>query len=273
MPLDAKSRKLELILFVAFTYGYLWLLFGVSKVFDIAFSYDPRQPGGILVLVGVPAALIGSVLATLLTSGWDGLRRLFQRSFHWRFAPTWYLAAVSAPLLVTAASVLAAIWIAGAELPDPWFSPYMPFGFMAFFLIYVGLGEEIGWRGFALPRFQESLGSLGGSIVVGVLWALWHVPLFLMPGSSQHGDLLVPYVFLLTCWTIVMALFVEKAHGSVLPAILLHGSANFVAFTMNYPHRYVNLFWGIAALTATLFLSRPLIPLPAEPESAGRPRV
>jgi membrane protease YdiL (CAAX protease family) len=45
----------------------------------------------------------------------------------------------------------------------------MPFGFMIFFLIYDGIGEEIGWRGFALPRFQENLGSLGGSIVVGVL--------------------------------------------------------------------------------------------------------
>jgi hypothetical protein len=53
--------------------------------------------------------------------------------------------------LVTAASTIAAFWITGAEIPDNWFSPSMPFGFMVFFLIYDGLGEEIGWREFAVP--------------------------------------------------------------------------------------------------------------------------
>ena len=135
----------------------------------------------------------------------------------------------------------------------------MPTGFMLFFLIYDGLGEEIGWRGFALPEFQNRLGSLGGSIIVGILWALWHLPLFFMPGSSQYGHSLIPYIYLLTCWTIIMALFVGKARGSVLPAILIHESANFVAFTINYPRQYVLFFWGIAAFIAAVFLPKPLI--------------
>lgn len=66
---------------------------------------------------------------------------------------------------------------------------------MVFLLIYIGLGEEIGWTGLALPRFQESLGSLGGSMVVGVLWALWHLPLFFMPGSSQYGISLIGFIY------------------------------------------------------------------------------
>ena len=102
----------------------------------------------------------------------------------------------------------------------------MPLGVMLFFLIYDGLGEEIGWRGFALPEFQKRLGSLGGSIIVGILWAVWHLPLFFTPGSNQYGDSLIPYIYVLTCWTIVMALFVGKARGSILPGILLHESAN-----------------------------------------------
>ena len=259
--MEMKSRKSQLILFVVVSYAYLWLLFGIGRLFDIPFSNDPRQLGGLLVLLGVPASLIAAISATLITRGRDDLRQLFKRSLEWRFAPIWYLAAVSSPLLVTAASTIAAVSITGAEIPDNWFSPSMPFGFMVFFLIYDGLGEEIGWRGLALPRLQESLGSLGGSIVVGILWALWHLPLFFMPGSSQYGDALIPYVYLLTCWTIVIALFVGKARGSVLPAILLHGSANFVAFTIRYPHTFVDLFWGIAALIAAVFLPRPLITL------------
>ena len=257
--MEKQTRRSQLILHVVISYAILWLLFGIGRLFEIPFTYDPRQLGGLLVLVGVPASLIGAISSVLITNGRDGLRRLLKRSFRWRFSPIWYLAAVSTPLLVTAASTIAVVWFSGTEIPDNWFSPSMPFGFMLFFLIYDGLGEEIGWRGFALPRFQESLGSLGGSIVVGFLWALWHLPLFLMPGSSQYGEALITYIYLLICWTVVMTLFVGKARGSVLPAILLHGSANFVAFTINYPHQYVRLFWGIAALIAAVFLPKPLI--------------
>jgi hypothetical protein len=134
----------------------------------------------------------------------------------------------------------------------------MPLGFMAFFLVYIGLGEEIGWRGFALPRFQESLGPLGGSIATGVFWALWHSPLFLMPGSSQYGHSVLLFIYLLTCWTIPMAVFVGKAQGSVIPAILFHVSVNFLAFAIQYPYRYFYLFWGITATIAAAFLPRSL---------------
>jgi membrane protease YdiL (CAAX protease family) len=154
---------------------------------------------------------------------------------------------------------MAAVWLSGAEMPENWFSPTMPLGYMVFLLIYIGLGEEIGWRGFALPRFQERLGSLGGSIATGVFWALWHLPLFLMPGSSQYGSSLILFIYLATCWTIPMALFVGKSHGSVIPAILLHISVNFLAFAIRYPHTYVDLFYGIAAVIAAVFLPRPLI--------------
>jgi membrane protease YdiL (CAAX protease family) len=203
--------------------------------------------------------LVAAILTILLTGGRENLRRLFNRSLQWRFSIRWYLASLLTPLLVTFVSSIAAVLIAETEIPTNWFSPSMPLGFMIFLLIYIGLGEEIGWRGFALPRLQESLGSLGGSVATGVLWALWHLPLFLMPGSSQYGDSLVLYIYLLTCWTIPMALFVDRTRGSVIPAILFHGSVNFVAFAIKYPHTYVLYIWGIAAIIAVVFLPMPLI--------------
>lgn len=190
--MEKRHERSQVILFVAISYAYLWFLFGIGRLFDIQFTYDPRQLGGVLVLLGVPASLIAATLAKLITGGREGLRQLFNRSLQWHFSPKWYLAPVLTPLLVTFASAIAAVWISGADTPDNWLSPSMPFGFMIFFLIYDGLGEEIGWRGFALPRFQENLGSFGGSIVVSVLWALWHLPLFFMPGSSQYGDAVIP---------------------------------------------------------------------------------
>jgi len=124
------------------------------------------------------------------------------------------------------------------------------------------LGEEVGWRGLALPLLQDRLGSLGGNILVGIIWALWHLPLFFMPGSFQYGNSLIIYVYLITCWSIVIGLLVNKAHGSVLVAILFHESANFIEFTIRYPQTYYVLFmWGVAAAIATVFLPRPLFKL------------
>jgi membrane protease YdiL (CAAX protease family) len=257
--MEKQSRKSQLILFVAISYAYLWLLLGIGRLFDIPFSNDPRELGGILVLIGIPAALFAASLVTLITAGKEELRRLFRRSLEWRFASRWYLASLLTPLLVALASTIAAVWINGVEIAEDWLSPSMPLGFMIFLLIYIGLGEEIGWRGFALPRFQESLGSLGGSIATGIFWALWHLPLFLMPGSSQYGQSVILFIFLLTCWTVPMALFVGKSRGSVIPAILFHASVNFLAFAIQYPHKYVFLFWGIAATIAAVFLPKPLI--------------
>jgi hypothetical protein len=65
---------------------------------DTPFSYDPRQLGGLLVLVRVPASLMAAILVTLITHGREGLGHLFKRSLEWRFSQTWYLAAVLIPL-------------------------------------------------------------------------------------------------------------------------------------------------------------------------------
>ena len=134
--MDRRSRRLQLTVFVTITYAPIWLLFGTARLFDIPFTYDPGQLGGVLVLIGVPASLIGAIFTTLITGGRDGLRHLFQRSLSLRFAPRLALAAVLIPLGVTAASTISTVLISGAELPDSWFSPSMPYSFMIFFLIY-----------------------------------------------------------------------------------------------------------------------------------------
>jgi len=253
------SGRSQLILFIVISYAYLWLLFGIGKLFDIPFSYDIQEPGGILVLFGVPSSLFAASLVTLITHGKNGLRRLFSDSFNLRIGPIWYLFGLLTPLLVALACGASAVWINGDKIPDSWFSPSMPLGLMVFLLVYIGLGEEIGWRGFALPRFQESFGSLRGSIATGVFWALWHLPLFWMPGSSQYGHSVLLFIYLLTCWSIPMAVFVGKAQGSVIPAILFHGSVNFLAFTIYFPYRYFYLFWGITAIIAAAFLPRSMV--------------
>ena len=247
--------KTSLLLFILFSYGQVWLLYGLYKGLGITFSMNPGQAGGVLYLAGAAAPVISAILVSAIAKGRQGIFDLLKRSFYWRFSPVWYLAAVAVPLAVTVLSSLAAIEFNNARLPQRWFSPVFGWGFLVFFLIYDGLGEEIGWRGFALPRLQTLLGPLGASIALGCIWALWHLPLFFMEGSFQYGDSILVYIYLLTCWTVVMTLLVNKARGSVLVAILFHETANFIAFTIHCPQmHYYLVIWGLAAAVSVVFL-------------------
>ncbi len=99
-----------------------------------------------------------------------------------------------------------------------------------FFLFAGGpVFDEIGWRGFALPRLQRRHGPLVGSLVLGVLWALWHLPLFLIPAwdTPHDGPLDVALFVVLAVGTAVVFTWVfNSTGGSVLLAILTHGSLN-----------------------------------------------
>lgn len=255
---DATESTSSFLLFVVLSYAALWGLFGLGTWLAIPFSMDPRTPGGVFYLIGASLPSSCAVIAVLVFEGWEGLCRLMRRSLAWRFSPVWYLAAVLIPFVVTGINAMLAMQLLGVGAPQHWFVPAFGPGFLLFFLVYNGFGEEIGWRGLALPVLQRHLGSLGGNIAVGVVWALWHLPLFWMRGSHQYGDSIILFVLLLTCWSIVMGMLVHKSGGSILVAILFHESANFIAFTLRYPSSpYGYLVWMLAAGLALAFLPRP----------------
>jgi membrane protease YdiL (CAAX protease family) len=266
-------------LFILLAYGQVWAVYGVVRWFDIPFSMNLRHIAGALYLYGAGVPSIAAIIATLIIGKKEGLRELFTRSFEWRFSPMWYVAAILTPVIVTVISTIAAVSFMGATVPEKWFSPVFGAGFLVFFLIYNGVGEEVGWRGLGVHVLQHRLGSLGGNLGVGVIWALWHLPLFNMPGSFQYGDSIILYVYLLTCWSVVMGMLVNKSKGSVLVAILFHETANLIAFTIRYPGTYyVFLIWGIAAGIAIVFLPRPLFRLPwrthgSAPDVAEQPNL
>src|SRR5215208_1521689 len=111
--------------------------------------------------------------------------------------------------------------------------------YLGTFALVIVLGgplfEEIGWRGFALPRMERLHGPLLASLILGVLWALWHLPEFLVPSwaaSSGGGGIVGITLFTLTAitFTIVITWVFNNTRASVLPAILVHTSID--AFTV-----------------------------------------
>jgi uncharacterized protein len=142
----------------------------------------------------------------------------------WRVGLGWYLfALVGFPMLF----VLSLILLPGALASFQGLAPLAPL-LLLFFSVYVfflgPLGEEPGWRGFALPRLQSLHGPLVGSLILGPLWALWHLPLFFTPWNVLTTLNLVVFVLATTCLAIIYTWVFNNTKGSVLIAILLHWS-------------------------------------------------
>ncbi|MFC7096391.1 type II CAAX endopeptidase family protein [Halobaculum marinum] len=91
--------------------------------------------------------------------------------------------------------------------------------------------EEPGWRGMALPVLQRSIGAFWASVAIGVVWALWHVPLFLMPGSSQAGTSFWLYAPVVVGISVIATWLYNAAGGRVLLPVVFHTLSNAVSVT------------------------------------------
>jgi membrane protease YdiL (CAAX protease family) len=92
------------------------------------------------------------------------------------------------------------------------------------------IGEEIGWRGYALPILLTRTTAFRASLVIGVVWALWHLPLFYMPEMPQYGRPFLPFVAYTVALSVMLTLLAERTQASVVIATLFHGAVNTIGF-------------------------------------------
>jgi membrane protease YdiL (CAAX protease family) len=189
----------------------------------------------------VPLAFIGgwgpTVAALTLTAraeGRDAVRRLLRSLVNWRVPLRWYLFALFLPPAATAVSILivdrnATSWQRFA-FGD--FVRHLPVAY-ALALPFGPLGEELGWRGYALPRLLGRTGPTGAALVIGVMWTFWHGPMMLfMPGASIPAFMgLTPssvavYLGQIMAWSAIITLIYMRTRGSILLAVLAHLAFN-----------------------------------------------
>jgi uncharacterized protein len=227
-----------LVSFFAMAYALTWLAWSPWYLSKAGVGLLPYDGDSISDYLNTVALALGPTLSAFImtgvTGGRDGVRRLLRRIVLWRVGLGWYLFVL---LGIPAILVLSTIVLPGAlasfqasAVPSTMFL-YVVAG--PVFLFAGGpVFEEIGWRGFAFPRLQRLHGPLVGSLVLGVLWGVWHLPLFLIPSwDTPHGSPLD--IALFVTWavaiTIVLTWVFNNTKGSVLLAILAHGSINSAA--------------------------------------------
>jgi uncharacterized protein len=145
----------------------------------------------------------------------------------WRVGFRWYVFAFVGIPVIAVLSVVVIPGVLGSFQGLGALAPLSVLGVFVYVLFLGGaLGEEPGWRGFALPRLQSLHGPLVGSLILGPLWALWHLPLFLTPWNELTAFNVVVFVLATTCFAIMYTWVFNNTKGSVLMAILIHASFN-----------------------------------------------
>ena len=176
-------------------------------------------------LWSVPAAWGPLIVAALVLRVTEGnLRAWAAQAAKWRVGLRWYLVALGLPVLLGVASIVVLIPVGvTVRFAPPQIGEYV-FNFLLVLLLAGGL-EEFGWRGFALPRLQSTYSALGASLIIGVVWSTWHLPLYILNEPQSYIPLIlfflqtVPEAILLT-W------LYNNTGGSVLLCMLFHTVGN-----------------------------------------------
>lgn len=170
---------------------------------------------------------LAAVIVTSFYGGWPATRALLLRMVQWRVAPGWYALALLAPIAILLCAVYANV-LYGAPAPSAEFivaalpSVIPIFAFTLLFPLSGAFGEELGWRGFALPRLLAHRSALTASLILSVFVVLWHAPLFV---TGIYGDIPLR-VLSITALTMLFTLIANGSGGSVLLAMLLHAGLN-----------------------------------------------
>lgn len=177
-----------------------------------------------LLLFFGPALL--AIAWTAREEGRAGVARLLRGVLRWRVHPAWYLAVLLGQLvlIVIAIAISRAAGVTATDVPAP---ARLLQAFALSFGAYALLNtEELAWRGYAWPRLRDRLGALRASLVLGVIWGLLHLPLFLMRGGHPGGWPLSIFLAMTIAYSGLFALAYEGTGGSILLVHLLHQSIN-----------------------------------------------
>jgi membrane protease YdiL (CAAX protease family) len=227
------SRRSELIAFFALAFIFSWSI-EIPLALSAQGLINSAPPMALHYLASF-GPMLSALLVTLFSRGLAGVGRLLTGLVRWRTPREYYAFAVAAPIVVFAIIILAT-WLVQGTPPDLALlgdADYLgSLGVLPAFALWVvtfGMGEEIGWRGFALPRLQSTRSALAASFVLGAFWAVWHLPaVFYRDTYIAMGWMVVPMLLTVAAvGSVVYTWLFNGTRGSLLVIILFHGLFDF----------------------------------------------
>ncbi|MFN0034228.1 MAG: CPBP family intramembrane glutamic endopeptidase [Saprospiraceae bacterium] len=249
----------QLVIFFALAYLISWVIWLPLYLPAFGIQWLPVLPyhhglGGF-------GPMLAAFAATAVFQKKKGVVALMKSIFDWK--PMGYvIVALASPLLLNLLAGIIGFFFGGnaldffglgvsREFPD--------LGLLTFFLynlLFFGFGEEVGWRGFALPRLQSKHGALTASLLMSIFWAIWHWPLFLYRPGYMGMDVVgvLGWLFSLATGSVLLTWLFNSSRGSILACAIFHATVD-IAFTSDFSGAHIVqytgmliTFWGIATI-------------------------
>ena len=248
-------QRYPLISFFVLAIGLTWI-FMITDALGSQGILPFRLPLPLMLVMGYMPTLAAVIVAGI-TEGKEAVRALFRKLLIARVGLRWYLVAIFGLPVIYVATLV--IYNGFSGLPAaPILSTHMPalpplqlaLSIVPMFLV-IGIvnGEELAWRGFALPRLQSRYNALTSSLILGAIWTLFHLPLFFTKtGSSQADESFVGFLFSTVAITILYTWIYNNTRGSVLLAYLFHASANTWTQVFSIDHANPTIGWILVGL-------------------------
>lgn len=219
----AKTETNNLVLYFILAYAIFWAI-GIPLALQRQGVIAPVLPYWVHYFVGY-GPLLSAALVTGSRDGKPGPIALGKSMPMWKVGPIWWAAALSQPLFgALVVTLITGEPITIASLGEVNFLPQIGLAALPLWFLTFGLGEEIGWRGYALPRLQRSRSALSASVILFAFWALWHLSQFFY---LFDPTITVGWLLGLVLWSDSPHRLFNSARGSILLMAVWHGSFNF----------------------------------------------
>jgi len=250
----------SLLTFFALAFAWSWTCWWLAPALQV----DWPAAATALALTGGFGPSLAAVVVVAHGGGRADLRRWLTRCLQWRIGWRWGLLAFVFPVAFMGLAAATQLALGGTLPPSPAAGHVglAAANFLLVFLVGGPLGEEFGWRGYALPALQLRCGWRVASLLLGVVWAVWHLPLFYSDGTVQSHLPIGLFALSAIASSVLFAWLFNRSQGSVVPVLVLHTAVNawsLIIPVMVLPDgsnlRPFQIVVGIQVLTAVALLS------------------
>jgi uncharacterized protein len=211
--------------------------------------------------------MIAAFITKYIYDGWKGVKDLLQRMVQWKINWIWYIVVLVIPVLLVIAAGYADELINQQPFTMKGFSTnneFPQFGVLSYFLLNFftfGMGEETGWRGYALPALQKKFSALTSTLILTVAWACWHIPAFIYRPSFSQMDIagIAGFFMSLLMGAVILTWLYNSTKGSLFIAAIFHTMIELMFISANVTVKmssYLGMAITVAAILVILFAKR-----------------
>ena len=221
-------KQNPLIAYFIITFAFSWTIY--FSLIAVQHGWTAAQISPFIHYIASLGPTLAALIVTAATTGKDGLRELWSRILKWRVGWGYAAFVILSPIALFLVAMII-VRIAKGEWPDLYllgqanYLPYLGWGVLPIWLVTFGFGEEIGWRGFALPRLQKRMSVSKATLILALVWILWHVPAFFYLDTIKNlGGLIIIPGFLVGVLfgAVLLTWLYNGTGGSILMVAIWH---------------------------------------------------